>query len=89
MEGPLGLYSEALAGSYENDYPDRKPPSDRALRKYWKDVFSPSEIWSVHEMLSERLRSGEGLRVWRSVKVPGDPVEGILAHARANGLGIY
>lgn len=80
---PDWLCSDALIGSFEQDHPERKM-TDRALEEYWWREWAPENMAAVWEHVHGLSENGS-LRLWRSVTIPGDPVEGFKAWIDENG----
>jgi hypothetical protein len=88
MNGTEGL-GDALIGDYQNNYPDREPPTAQALQEYWETEFGPGEMAALVEKLATGLRSDQGLIVWRSVQIADEPISAIQDYAQENGLGRF
>lgn len=72
---PDWLASVALTDAFGEDHPKRKP-TDRALAEYWRREWGPESIAFTWQRLHGLADPGSRLRLWRSVTISGDPVEG-------------
>lgn len=74
---PNWLSSVALGDAFEQDHPNREM-TDRALDEYWRREWAPENMaWTWREV--RKLAQGGRLRLWRSVTIAGDPVDGFRA----------
>lgn len=76
--------SEALIGDFENEFPDAATPSDRRLKRHYREIYAPGMLEATWKEIHDRIEDG-AITLWRSVRIDGDPVEALSE----DGLGIY
>lgn len=76
--------SDALIGDFENEFPDAGVPSDRRIKRHYREIYAPGMLEATWKEIHDRT-SGGAITLWRSVRIEGDPVEALSD----GGLGIY
>ena len=83
-EDERGYASQTLLDDLINEHPGIDAPSDRRLRRHYREVFAPAMLEAAWSDIQSRIADG-AIRLWRSVRIEGDVVPALSE----GGIGVY